>query len=137
MCSGGLLQECRKLVKAGRYWYGQAGTATDSEFVRMWLEAGADVSGWPDDLELEDQIHGLAVHARTKIVYIVEGSRPVLIRCWDTCVATGSGRDFALSAMRMGKVATEAVEFAAQFDIYTGNGVDSVEIRKRPRARRK
>lgn len=34
--------------------------------------------------------------------------------------ALGSGRDYALAAMALGKSAAEAVELAARFDVYTG-----------------
>lgn len=42
--------------------------------------------------------------------------------------ATGSGRDFALCAMRLGKTAREAVELASEQDIWTGMGVMTLEI---------
>lgn len=45
--------------------------------------------------------------------------------------AIGSGRDFALAAMRLGKSAREAVEIAAEFDIYTGGNIDVVDIEYR------
>lgn len=37
--------------------------------------------------------------------------------------STGSGRDFELLALRLGKTAREAVEIAAEMDIWTGMGV--------------
>lgn len=42
--------------------------------------------------------------------------------------STGSGRDFALVALRMGKTARAAVELAAEFDIWTGMGVTELTI---------
>lgn len=42
--------------------------------------------------------------------------------------STGSGRDFALLAMRMGKSAREAVEIAAELDIWTGMGVTELRL---------
>lgn len=42
--------------------------------------------------------------------------------------ATGSGRDFALVAMKMGNTAREAVELAAELDIWTGMGVTELSI---------
>jgi hypothetical protein len=137
MCSGGLALECRKLVKAGRFWYGQAGTATDSEFCRLWLEAGANVGAWPDDLELDDQSHGIVVRSRTGEAYFIDGKRPVLLQCFSPHIAVGSGSDYALAAMRLGKTAVEAVDFASQSDLFTGNGVDHIDIRKRPKPRAK
>lgn len=40
--------------------------------------------------------------------------------------AIGSGRDFALAAMALGRTAAEAVDLAARFDTGTGNGVDAL-----------
>jgi hypothetical protein len=42
--------------------------------------------------------------------------------------AIGSGRDFAIAAMHLGKGAAEAVEVARTFDVYTGGVIDCVEI---------
>jgi ATP-dependent protease HslVU (ClpYQ) peptidase subunit len=42
--------------------------------------------------------------------------------------ALGSGRDFALAAMYLGKNAREAVEIAMEFDLETGKGVDCLEV---------
>ncbi len=42
-------------------------------------------------------------------------------------IAIGSGSDFAISAMSMGKTAKEAIEEAIKHDIYTGGTVDVVQ----------
>jgi hypothetical protein len=42
--------------------------------------------------------------------------------------STGSGRDFALLAMHMGKSAKEAVEIASELDIWTGMGVTCLSL---------
>ncbi len=41
--------------------------------------------------------------------------------------AIGSGRDFALAAMHLGKTSSEAVEVACVFDIGCGCGVDTLK----------
>lgn len=41
--------------------------------------------------------------------------------------AIGSGRDFALSAMKMGYGAVDAVEHAAELDVYTGGEIQIIE----------
>jgi hypothetical protein len=48
----------------------------------------------------------------------------------DRFVAFGSGRDFALGAMRGGASAIEAVHIASEYDIYCGNGVDAYTFNK-------
>jgi len=42
--------------------------------------------------------------------------------------ARGSGRDFALMAMHLGKSAQEAVELTSLFDSGCGNGVDALTL---------
>lgn len=42
--------------------------------------------------------------------------------------ALGSGAKFALGAMACGASAATAIEIAAQFDAYTGGGVDVIEV---------
>jgi len=42
--------------------------------------------------------------------------------------STGSGRDFALIALRMGKTARQAVEMASELDIWTGMGVTELSL---------
>src|SRR4051794_29428634 len=46
--------------------------------------------------------------------------------------AVGSGRDFALAAMALGRSALEAVELAARFDTSTGNGIDVLRLEATP-----
>lgn len=52
--------------------------------------------------------------------------------------AVGSGADFALMAMELGKGAAEAVSLSARFDTGTGDGVDSLAFipAKRTQARK-
>lgn len=42
--------------------------------------------------------------------------------------AIGSGRDFAISAMSMGKTAKEGVELAAQWDLWTGGPIIELQL---------
>jgi ATP-dependent protease HslVU (ClpYQ) peptidase subunit len=51
---------------------------------------------------------------------------PVALKYEDSFTAMGSGRDFALAAMHLGKTAREAVEIACLFDTACGNGVDTL-----------
>lgn len=47
-------------------------------------------------------------------------------RVEDPFVAVGSGRDYAMAVMALGRTSREAVEIAARFDPGTGNGVDEL-----------
>ncbi len=53
--------------------------------------------------------------------------------CLPVCepfVAMGSGRDFALAALALGKTAVEAVELAARFDLWTGLPVEWLQLKE-------
>jgi hypothetical protein len=50
-----------------------------------------------------------------------------LVRIESSHYATGSGRDFALMAMRLGKNAREAIELASEQDIWTGMGITELK----------
>lgn len=45
--------------------------------------------------------------------------------------AIGSGRDFALAAMALGKTAKEAVELACKLDLYTGGTVIEARLKSK------
>jgi hypothetical protein len=47
--------------------------------------------------------------------------------------AAGSGRDFALAAMHLGKSAKEAVMIASVFDVYTNDKVFSIQYEEIPK----
>ena len=49
-------------------------------------------------------------------------------RIEDGFAAIGTGSDFALAAMHLGKSAADAVMVAARFDTRTGDGVDTLTI---------
>ena len=53
---------------------------------------------------------------------------PYPLKFHDEQFAIGSGRDFALAAMYLGKTAAQAVEVACVFDSGCGNGVDAMAL---------
>jgi len=74
----------------------------------------------------DDDFDGLLIKADSTAWLLNRKLSEILIE--DSCFATGSGRDFALAAMRLGKTAREAVEFAAELDIWTGMGVTELTL---------
>ncbi len=60
-------------------------------------------------------------------VYKYEG-RATCYRIHDTYTAAGSGRDFALMAMHLGKTAREAVELTCELSTECGCGVDTLSF---------
>jgi ATP-dependent protease HslVU (ClpYQ) peptidase subunit len=91
--------------------------------VFQWRKAGSPASSKPE-LKDDDGFHALIVR-RDAVLFL--GGRMVPI-AMNAPIAIGSGRDFALAAMKCGKGAVKAVEIAAELDTATGGGVDWVKV---------
>lgn len=101
----------------------------ESGFALMdWLEAGAKLENWPKTQETDNWATLIVI--RSGVVWEYE-KLPVPQLMEDSFMAWGSGRLAALAAMDCGKDAALAVQTAAKFDCFTGNGYDSVTVNKR------
>ena len=89
-----------------------------------WLKEGAEPDEFPDLGEREGDF--LVIHNDGRIAYYQRSAEPLFFE--DPIHALGSGKDYALAAMHLGKSAKEAVEFACELDAYCGNGVDTLEL---------
>lgn len=125
LCSN-LPRRTRKLWVSEHWAYGGAGNLPDITDIALWLAAGAKQEDRPT---LEDGGScGIAVRRRDGKAFKVEGKRPMLAPVSERFIADGSGRDFAIAAMALGKTARQAVAFASRFDVYTGLGVDAFVV---------
>lgn len=108
--------------------FASCGALQDNAQVLRWLNGDAE----KPTLEKDDDFDGILVK--------LDGSAWLLnrklheIRIESPYFSTGSGRDFALLAMRMGKSAREAVEIAAELDIWTGMGITELALEALPPA---
>lgn len=102
-----------------------AGNASLGEEMVNWFRNGANAADFPAAQRDKEDWTVLVVVQPGGVVTVYERS-PHPITFHDPFYAAGSGRDFALAAMRCGRTATKAVELASAFDIYTGNGVDTL-----------
>lgn len=95
-------------LKDGRL-YGGSGALEDVEAVRTWLETGGDKPAVKDFVAIliED---GQCFRLEDKLIKMPVKS---------PFHAIGSGRDYAIAAMHLGKTAREAVELACLYDVYT------------------
>lgn len=103
---------------------GCVGGASDALLFMDWVGAGRTPESKP---ELEDNFCAIVLEGNGDAW--VFGSQLVAIpidpnKPW----AIGSGGDFAMGAMAMGADAEQAVEIASKYDIYTGLGVDVIEL---------
>lgn len=91
-----------------------------------WFNGARDPAAWPRVQDAEDE--GSVIHFTRDGVFVYGGNgcgvgEPVE----DPFIAFGSGRDYAMAAMHLGKSPREAVEIACLFDINCGCGIDVLE----------
>lgn len=103
--------------------YGMAGDFAVGRQTIAWIIAGAEPSNFPEKQKSKDDFCGILVIRPDKSVWKYEDTAvPFCLE--DPFMAIGSGRDYALAAMHLGKSAFGAVEIAALFDPGCGNGID-------------
>lgn len=105
---------------------GWTGDQDSGELLAEWYEKGAEREKWPEFQKDKDDWCRLIV-VNSGGVWTYE-RKPVAVRVEDPYMAWGSGRDFALAALHLGKSACEAVAVACLFNTDCGNGVDSLEM---------
>lgn len=88
-----------------------------------WYKSGADPEKYPKRQETDDY-STVMVASRAGLKWY--GRQPYPAPCADPFTASGSGRDYAIAAMHLGKTAKEAVEIASLFDTDCGMGVDVI-----------
>jgi ATP-dependent protease HslVU (ClpYQ) peptidase subunit len=110
-------------LPGGGYFAG-SGESELLEEVFCWIKSGMPAGSKP---ELKEDDGFLALIVREGCVQFL-GSRMTPTEV-DAPIAIGSGRDFALAAMKCGFSAAKAVEIAAELDTGTGGGVDYVRIK--------
>ncbi len=124
---GNLVGSCTKVVKLsdGRL-LASTGMAEDHYQVKHWLDTGglrATRNEDPKQPMLDKDYSGILIDADGAWVIQANLIRwPVPRKQW----AIGSGRDFAVAAMHLGKTAAEAVAIACEFDVNTSLPVAEV-----------
>lgn len=122
-CLGTLVRTTTKVFQVGEALCGYAGDADAGEEVLAWFRAGHDPANFPASQRDRDSWAGLLVVWPDGHLWKFERT-PYPLRFPPQQFAIGSGRDFALAAMHLGRTAREAVEVACVFDSGCGNGVD-------------
>lgn len=121
--SGGLpyrVNKCCRLL-SGSLFAG-SGSMAAYEAMRLWLD-NSRTGARPDNLK---DFTGLMIDLDSRIWLIDENSYQYEV--FAPFIAIGSGRDFAIAAMALGKSALEAVQLACQFDIYTGAPITELTL---------
>lgn len=118
----------RTITKIRRHGTAVVGLAGDSfvaaELFDWFVRIGAEPEKFPASARTGDGT--MVVFSSRGVLIYSAGPAPVMIE--DPVFAIGSGRDYAMAAMHLGKTAAEAVEVACLFDQDCGNGVDTLEL---------
>ena len=96
-----------------------------------WLAQGADPEKLPAIQRDAKECVTMLVVYRNGELWQYENS-PYPIRIEDKQWAIGSGRDFAIAAMRLGRTAAQAVALTCELDMSCGNGVDALMLEPLP-----
>lgn len=110
-----------KIKRIGDVLVGVSGNACHIGELFKWVENGCIDADYPKFQNSNDYSLMLMIRDR-KILLFEQSHLPFEIE--NKFTAIGSGRDYAIAAMHLGKSAVESVEIASLFDVYCGNGVD-------------
>jgi ATP-dependent protease HslVU (ClpYQ) peptidase subunit len=122
-CSGSAVRSLTKIFRVGDALVGAAGDTDMCCQLIAWFRAGHDPTAFPESQRDRDNWAGLLVVWPDGAVWKYERT-PHPIQYDPQLFSIGSGRDFALAAMHLGKTAAEAVAVACALDSGCGDGVD-------------
>lgn len=116
-----------RYVKAHRtsngYLFASAGEMQANELVRLWIERGMPEDGKPS---VSQEFTAILICPDGAVRTLED--KLVQMPVFDRFHAIGSGRDYAIAAMHLGKDAVGAIEVAAVFDIYTGGEIIALSL---------
>lgn len=125
-CSfGSYIGSMTKIRRINADLVGVSGTAAKAAEFFEWYRLGADPATYPTRGEA-DYFNGLVIVLGPQIRRYEVVGVPFVVEMDKHAI--GSGRDFAVMAMHLGKTAAEAVELASVFDEQCGNGVDLLHL---------
>lgn len=107
---------------------GCSGDAHDAAELLDWYASGANPDALParQKADKDSATALLVVTRKGELLHFNGGAFPITIE--DKTFAMGCGRDYAITAMHLGKTAREAVEVACLFDLGCGNGIDTLTL---------
>lgn len=119
-----------KLFRVDHLVYAGVGNLAECHVIAQWLAAGSPASDRPSCED--DGRCGIVVDLRTgKASRLIGKAKVIQIPIHEPFEAMGSGSQFAMAAMALGKTAAEAVKLAMRFDVFTGGPIESVRVKKR------
>ena len=123
--SGNVKFKVSKIRKHRGHLIGYAGPLDLAEEMFAWFKAGADPEQFPaDQVSEEDRTDFLVITPKKQILLYQKSAYPLNMTA-NKFFAIGSGRDFAIAAMHLGKTSAEGVALAGLYD--TGTDTEGVE----------
>jgi hypothetical protein len=96
-----------------------------SQIVKEWVLAGMDSKAAPHRKKEDIDFQAMLVRPDGTCI-LIDGNWLPSDPISEAYYAIGSGREFALAALFLGKTAAEAVEVACHLDVWTGGRVETV-----------
>jgi len=124
---GGCINVVTKIFRAGDCLVGGAGELSFILAVVEWVRNGRDAAQFPAHQRDKDDWQPVLVVEPSGQAVVYERT-PYPIRWEQRFGAIGSGKQFALAAMHLGRTAAEAVAVASHFCPGCGNGCDTLEL---------
>lgn len=124
--SSGLRNTITKISRIGDLLVGGSGEIALIGNMLEWIRSGRDPAQFPASQRDKDDWQPVLVIEADGTPSLYDRS-PHPIRYEQRCCALGSGRDYAMAAMYLGKTAPEAVLIACALDTGYGNGMDKLE----------
>jgi ATP-dependent protease HslVU (ClpYQ) peptidase subunit len=124
--SGGVKRMTTKIHRVDGDLFGISGCLAIGMARLQWVRDGLDPSAYPvakDDSEWGQMLR-IGVDGRI-MLYNLNGV-PMVFE--DSCYAIGSGSDFALAAIHLGRDAEAAVRVACALSHECGMGIDTLEL---------
>ena len=107
--------------------FGAAGPTNSCKLMANWIFNSGLCCDFPkEQLANSTSCCCIVITADKAILRYSNSPEPTILE--DTFCAIGTGRDFALAAMYLGKTAKEAVEVACALQIHCGNGIDTLTL---------
>ena len=131
----------RTVTKIEKFWWGEEGgdqievlTAITGDHeigleLLAWFKDGGVPEEFPESAR-GDHATLVAISREFGVHVWTKGPQPM--RFEDQQLAWGSGRDYAMAALLLGKSAKEAVDLACQLNAFCGGGVDVLELPSAP-----
>lgn len=120
--SNGLIGTVTKVRRIGPLLCAGCGEYSAILAMLEWIENGRVTADLPAAQNSKDDWACMLVIDGARILKYDRGHLPMHLEV--PFYAVGTGRDFAIAAMHLGKSASEAVEIASLFQSDCGNGVD-------------